>query len=1217
MGLRFSEGGPEFPDDLIDDLLEGRVTFLCGAGVSAPQLPGFHDLVKRIYRKVRAKIEPSEKGAIKAGRYEEALGALERRLSDSRQLYSATSELLSISRIRSPDLTNHKILLSLSRKLDNRIGLVTTNFDALFEHAVVEDGSHVHPRLLSLAGQSIPGPGASDFAGIIHLHGRLLDERLGLDATPLVLTSAQYGEAYMRSGWASRFLFDLARCRTIVLVGYSAGDAPVRYFLNVLESDRQRFEDLRPIYALEAVEHDASQANARWAAVAVRALPYRRNSQAPGGPHANLWRDLGDLAELMRQPRAWRRRSAAAIVASAFDASDADALARVEWLFRGKGDLWDIVIRKMDDPRWLAYLSDSRIVAEADVAWLLAAWCLQRWSDGIALKTALEWYERLGDKFIRALYERLRDPRLALSSQPAIAKAWRLLSQARVPLRNRLVDAYSRAQRLRDGDFTDSDLHDAVALLTPVARLRWAGRIPPGAIACGEPVRLADLIRIDLEAGLDVELDEVAKALRDARSHARRIAEIATGQLCRTIAFARDADLITPEWDRLDYSVPVVVSHAQNAYHDGVVHLVTLVADLFPMIAESDPDYARVLAQTWRRLPTRIGARLWCQTLLEERVFSTEQVVDELLMLPVADFWAIRPEIVIVMSRRVVHAQSDKIASLERRIIDEAGAAYPDVIPAVDAERELLEFARDQAAWVRLKTLDAKGVLGQGAQRALKRIVERNPSLDRSLQEQDFFSSYSFGVRAIQPDVEPLLRAAPDDRLDVAIRLTKEWLPERQFSWSQYCAVSPDDALRVLQNGPLDDSTAGLWAPYLARLTFRMIGQPSDSAVQEQVPISAIFSHLERAETAFLRSVLTQIVDALGCVTPESMSTWRLWWDRLWAIAAQLMNEGDHEIHESEARFPERALQSPAGRLTEQLLGVMPGGNGARVRDEDRGRLRNLISLDAASGWFARAVLTLHAEKVVCIDSRMALQQLKPWLQDKGPQGQALRSVLVTSSELGKSAMRAFKGCVLRGAAEYHGPFESAPGVAGRVLWTFSQSLLSGSSKKPVIDAEDIRRVLVRVHPSVLEGAVQYLRLVLDRQPDKARAWEILIRPVLRDVWPTERRFRSASLTRELIALSVTAEKAFPVALNDIAHLLVPVERGGHGLYMMIQSDIPENYPLQVLDLLWAVLYSSSGGDGTPSLELGKILDRISAAAPEVEGDRRFQWLEQRTLRLA
>lgn len=46
----------------------------------------------------------------------------------------------------------------------------------------------------------------------------------------LVITSADYGDAYMRSGWASRFLFDLCRCKTIVLVGYSAGDAPVRYF---------------------------------------------------------------------------------------------------------------------------------------------------------------------------------------------------------------------------------------------------------------------------------------------------------------------------------------------------------------------------------------------------------------------------------------------------------------------------------------------------------------------------------------------------------------------------------------------------------------------------------------------------------------------------------------------------------------------------------------------------------------------------------------------------------------------------------------------------------------------------------------------------------------------------------------------------------------------------------------------------------------------------
>ena len=49
MSLRFSNDGPEFPNVFVDSLLAGDMVFLCGAGVSAPQMPGFRRLVERTY----------------------------------------------------------------------------------------------------------------------------------------------------------------------------------------------------------------------------------------------------------------------------------------------------------------------------------------------------------------------------------------------------------------------------------------------------------------------------------------------------------------------------------------------------------------------------------------------------------------------------------------------------------------------------------------------------------------------------------------------------------------------------------------------------------------------------------------------------------------------------------------------------------------------------------------------------------------------------------------------------------------------------------------------------------------------------------------------------------------------------------------------------------------------------------------------------------------
>ena len=165
-------------------------------------------------------------------------------------------------------------------------------------------------RDISFAGQALPAPGSPAFSGIIHIHGRLADSSLGLEQTPLVLMSAEYGDAYMRSGWASRFLFDLARCKTIVLLGYSASDAPVRYCLNVLEADRVRFPDLKPVYAFSAYKSDPEEATRSWGTLAVRPLPYCTiNPDTGKHDHMPLWRDLERLAEIAERPRQFRQET--------------------------------------------------------------------------------------------------------------------------------------------------------------------------------------------------------------------------------------------------------------------------------------------------------------------------------------------------------------------------------------------------------------------------------------------------------------------------------------------------------------------------------------------------------------------------------------------------------------------------------------------------------------------------------------------------------------------------------------------------------------------------------------------------------------------------------------------------------------------------------------------------------------------------------------------
>ncbi|QOG21744.1 hypothetical protein FOM02_35075 [Bradyrhizobium sp. SEMIA] len=117
-----------------------------------------------------------------------------------------------------PDLSRHISLLTLSRDKSGRPRLLTTNFDTLFERAARADGVECR----SHAAKSLPRPGTPGDHGILHLHGRLGDRAIGLDQGDLILTTADFGDAYLRDGWASQYVEDRMRVNTLVLVGYHA-----------------------------------------------------------------------------------------------------------------------------------------------------------------------------------------------------------------------------------------------------------------------------------------------------------------------------------------------------------------------------------------------------------------------------------------------------------------------------------------------------------------------------------------------------------------------------------------------------------------------------------------------------------------------------------------------------------------------------------------------------------------------------------------------------------------------------------------------------------------------------------------------------------------------------------------------------------------------------------------------------------------------------------
>jgi hypothetical protein len=182
-------------------------------------------------------------------------------------------------------------MLNLSRTPNGRIQLVTTNFDLLFEM--------VAPTAPKWTPNNLPDLQRGEgFDGIVHLHGAFDPSYTKPIGGNLVLSSGEFGRAYLAERWATDFIRDAVERFSIVFVGYTADDPPVQYLLEALNrvSDRPH----QQLYAFQP-GHE-SEAAALWSHKGVAAIPYA----TPNDDHSALWTTLRAWSQRARDPETWR-----------------------------------------------------------------------------------------------------------------------------------------------------------------------------------------------------------------------------------------------------------------------------------------------------------------------------------------------------------------------------------------------------------------------------------------------------------------------------------------------------------------------------------------------------------------------------------------------------------------------------------------------------------------------------------------------------------------------------------------------------------------------------------------------------------------------------------------------------------------------------------------------------------------------------------------------
>jgi SIR2-like domain len=816
--MRFLEDGADIPDELIRSTSDGDAVFLCGAGVSMRvDMPSFKKLTDDIYAELgeTRTNEPAERIAYERMEFDRALRSLEKRTHFPNapwHVRAAATKLLTAK--VGVDTRHHLALLHLSRDRDGRPRLLTTNFDTLFERAARAGGLTDVPSHTSKA---LPKPGGPVDYGIMHLHGRIRDDHLSLLPSDLVLTSADFGDAYLRDGWASQYIEDRMRLNTLVLVGYRAEDAALRLLLETLDADRDRFRDLKDIYAIEKrsddsasiwkakgikpiefAEYDAIYATlAEWARYALKPAEYGRDRiqailiDSPA-THVDVGTMTAETPKRKKTPR------------------DASEFEREQLrFFLTRDDITAALENINPSIAWLPWLAEMKLLQPSAQ---LAPWIEKSFVDPDGIRDVAANIHYFDANTAELLEFRLNRQLDTLS--PGLVKCWRLIIRHMRSARRGVLarDWFDIAPRVKRGEQSPEVLYRLSEALKP--KLKIAKRIAWDEERRDAPQAPTDLMSIDYEIEMGLNHEEVLSVWpSDAPSEIEdRLLRTLTTALGAALDDAIDAGVESSQgYGISDGDVPSVAAHEQNAYRTGFQPIVRVMAEIWTRLATKDAARALRIVELWRQSGFRPMRRLALFTAANP-VVPASTVAGILMALPQGELFLTNStvEVYRLLQQRWHGLAPEQRQAIEERIIEG---------PPTDWFNEGVETQRivDRCRFDLLGHLQrAKLVLTKKSEALFKQIVERWPEWQLGPAEQAGFHAWHESTSGIVGDPDKLKGVPEDDLVAAAEKAAAEADFLEGDAWQALCQSDPARALRGLEaqaNKRLWSAWA--WKPFL------------------------------------------------------------------------------------------------------------------------------------------------------------------------------------------------------------------------------------------------------------------------------------------------------------------------------------------------------------------------------------------------------------------
>jgi len=653
--MQFIKNGPDIPERLLQAHEEGRVVFFCGSGISYPAgLPGFGGLVDKIYSNLGESLSKIEKDAYKRDQYDSVIGHLEGRLVDGRRLVRQE-----IARILTPDYSKasakkvHEALLILAHDRKSRFRLITTNFDRIFEDLIADQ--QLDKQTYRDSAPRLPVP-KNRWGSLVYLHGLMPATTTEGDLDSLVISSGDFGLAYLTERWAAQFVSELFHRYVVCFVGYSINDPVLRYMMDALAADRLLGEASPEAFAFGSYSQGkAEQTVNEWNAKNVTPILYRMHSN-----HYYLRRTLEEWSKTYRDgatgkeqivvkhasfvPQAstvdddfsgrmlWALSDESGIPAKIF--AEIDPAPPFEWLnlFMQKNFLHEDLLRfgvqpnqKEDDNLCFSLLERPTPYTRSPkmalvrhpgidmlnldaVMFQIARWLAKYCDDPNLILWIAQNGGRLHPEFKNILNESLQNTSLS----PELHTLWRIVFADLISDHHWDDDLYTWYKKFKRHGLKLPIRLELRKLLSPRVSLRR-----PVPLWNDDEDKVDTLaIKQILDWEIVLRAEYVHSALQKfAQDDAWKqvlpdLLHDSTNLLLDVLDLMQSLDGADSKHDMSYIYQPSIEDHPQNNdYHDWTA-LIKLTRDTWVALAASDPDLARMEVERWLTLPYPVFRRL-------------------------------------------------------------------------------------------------------------------------------------------------------------------------------------------------------------------------------------------------------------------------------------------------------------------------------------------------------------------------------------------------------------------------------------------------------------------------------------------------------------------------------------------------------------------------------------------------------------------------------